>query len=55
MSAGNRTVAVLAARVARKRLDVVAQSIEANRWPMMVDVLRALVDAVEGILADPQP
>ena len=55
MSAGNRTVAVLAARVARKRLDAVAASIEANRWPLMVDVLRALVDAVEWILSEPQP
>jgi hypothetical protein len=55
MSAGNRTVAVLAAMAARKRLDAVAASIEANRWPLMVDVLRALVDTVEGILADSQP
>jgi hypothetical protein len=48
----HRTVAVLSAKVARKRLDKVAASIEANRWPLMVDVLRALVDTVEGILAD---
>jgi hypothetical protein len=55
VSAGNRTVAILAARVARKRLDAVAASIEANRWPGVVDVLRALVDAVEALVADPQP
>jgi hypothetical protein len=48
----DRTVAVLAAKVARQRLDKVAASIEANRWPGMVDTMRAILDALEGLLAD---
>jgi hypothetical protein len=51
----NRSSAVLAATVARKRLDILAQGIEARRFPGIVGVLSATLEAVEGLLADPIP
>jgi hypothetical protein len=54
----NRSSAVLAASVARKRLDVLAQGIEARRFPGIVGVLSATLEAVEGLLAEttkPEP
>jgi hypothetical protein len=50
---GNRSSAVLAVSVARKRLDALAQGIEARRFPGIVGVLSAMLEAVEGILAEP--
>ena len=38
--------------VARKRIDALAQSLEASRWPGIVGALSALLEAVEGIAAE---
>ena len=49
----NRSAAVLSARVARKRLDVLAKSIEAKRWPGVVSTLSAQQEVLENLLAEP--
>jgi hypothetical protein len=51
---GHRSAAVLAATVARKRLDALAQGIEARRFPGIVSVLSAILEAVEGLLSEPR-
>jgi|HubBroStandDraft_1064217.scaffolds.fasta_scaffold03693_5 hypothetical protein len=38
--------------IARKRIDALAQSLEARRLPGIVGALSALLEAVEGIAAD---
>jgi hypothetical protein len=50
---GHRSAAVLACTVARKRLDALAQGIEARRFPGIVSVLSAMLEAVEGVLSEP--